>query len=182
MTTTLFVVIIILTWNIAVLYLPFKKRQKVKLSVISWAILIGFCLFNIGNEVNSEQEICNKIAWMQTFNPNSAKAMMAAYNVSEEELNSKAERPTPIEGIVFTLIAVALYTPLFLYAVVIDNDNDNDKKTAKGLQLIFALNVVASALLLSLYFGLQLALFPWIKKSERLKTLPISKKKIHLVA
>lgn len=158
-TMHLIVVIIILTWNLAILYLPFDKKQRAKLSLISAAILMVFCLFNMNNGSNSEQHICRQIAWNKIHHPETAKAMMAAFNVSEEVV--EAERPTPIEGIVSTILALALLTPLLIYVVVYD-----DKTNEKDLKLIFALNIVASVLLLSLYYGLKLTLIPWYKNSE----------------
>lgn len=173
-TTELFVVIIILVWNLAVLYLPFEKKQRARLSFISIAVLIVFCLLNNGKSNAPKPSICQQIAWNKAHHPETAKAMMAAFNISEDELTNNIKKPTPIEGMVFIVLTLALLTPLLINVVVMEKEDDN--VTKKGFQLIFALNVVASALLLSLYYGLELTIIPWIKKSEMRKLFPITSK------
>jgi len=160
-TLALAAVIVILVWNLAVLYLPFEKKMKARLSLVSFAILIGFGPF-MCNEQDPKQDLYRKIAWHQIHNPQTAKAMMAAFNVSENELNTEAHKPTPIEARVFAILAMALITPFLINVVIMDSDDD--KETDRELKWLLVLNIVASALLLSLYFGLKLALVPWTKK------------------
>lgn len=161
-TTTLIVVIVILTWNLAILYLPFTQRMKAKLSLGSVALLLMFCVCNANKGDEPRQNVYRQIAWQKAHNPQAAQAMMTAFNVSEEEFNTKANKPTPIEAMVYSLLALALLTPLLVNVVIMDSDDE--QKTEKGLQWIFALNVVAAACLLSLFYGLKLTLVPWYKK------------------
>ena len=180
-TLELTAVIVILVWNLAVLYLPFAKRMKAKLSLGSFAILIGFCVFMSSHEQDSKQHIYRQIAWNQTHHPETAKAMMAAFNVSEEELNTEAHKPTPIEAGVFAILALAILTPLLINVAIYDSDND--KESDKELKWLLALNIVASALLLSLYYGLKLSIVPWIsKKSMEGKTSSALNSKVRLVS
>lgn len=178
-TLALATVIVILVWNLAFLYLPFAKRMKAKLSLVSFAILVGFCVFNMNTDNDSKQGIYRQIAWNQSRNPETAKAMMAAFNVSENEL--RANEPTPIEAGVFAVLAVAILTPLLVNVAICDSDDD--KRTDKELQWLLALNIVASALLLSLYYGLKLSVVPWIsKKLMEGKTSSALNSKVRLVS
>jgi small-conductance mechanosensitive channel len=179
-TSQLIVVIIILIWNLAVSYLPFAKKVRARLSFISIAVLVVFCLLNMGTPQDSKQHIYRQIAWNQTHHPQTAKAMMAAFNVSEEELATKAEKPTPIEGMVFIFLALALLTPLWINVAIIDSDDD--ATIEKEHQLIFVLNAVAGGLFLSLYFGLELPLIPWFKKSQEGETLRDTQKETHIAS
>lgn len=180
-TLALATVIVILVWNLAVLYLPFEKRMKARLSLVSFAILIGFCVFMGSHEQDSKQDIYRQIVWNQTHHPEVAKAMMAAFNVSENELNTEEQKPTPIEASVFAILALALITPPLINVAIADDDSN--EKTDKELQMLLALNIVASALLLSLYFGLKLSVVPWIsKKSMEGKTSSALNSKVRLVS
>ena len=94
------------------------------------------------------------------------KSMMATFNVTEETLNIQQTAHTPIEnGVAVVLVLALVFTPILLH-VVVDND---DKQVKKVHLLAFTLNVVASAFLLSLYFGLKLTIIHWIKKNREKK-------------
>ena len=180
-TMTLIVVIVVLVWNLGVLYLPFDKRMKARLSLGSFALLLMFCVCNANKGDEPKQHVYRQIVWQKARNPQAAQAMMAAFNVSEEELNTEAQKPTPIEAMVYSLLALALITPLLINVVVMEKEDD--KATEKELQLIFALNVVAAACLFSLYYGLKLAIVPWIKKkSMEGKTSSALNSKVRLVS
>lgn len=168
-TFTLTVVIIVLTCNLAILYLPFDKKKKAKLGLITGAFGV-ICALSY-NAWNHEAPVYAKE--IAARNETAQKAMMATFNVAEEKLDINTSKPTPIEQGVSIVLAFALvFTPLLLHVV---KDN-NDKETEMVHKVTFTLNAVASALLLSLYFGLKLTIVPWIKTSVRNKLSPMSVK------
>jgi 4-amino-4-deoxy-L-arabinose transferase-like glycosyltransferase len=168
-TFTLLVVIIVLTCNLAILYLPFDNKKKVQLSLIVAAGLLICCVsYNVGkNEV--PVHIKEKIA--QTENIEAQKSMMATFNVTEGQLNTTTETPTYIEfGVTVMLVLALVFTPLLIVAV---RDENND--TIKEVHLVaLTLNALACGLLLSLYYGLKIPTIPYVKmkKSEEGETLP----------
>ena len=168
-TFALIVVIIALTGNLAILYLPFDKMKKAKLSAVVWVGLTVCAVFFNAQEDNIPVILKDKIA--QTKNPESRKAMMATFNITEEKLNTQTEMPTPIElGVTLLLISALVFTPILL-SVVRDG---NDTTAKKVHQAAFSINVVACAFLLSLHYGLELTIVPWYKKiSAKHKNTPI---------
>ena len=108
-------------------------------------------------------------------------AMMAAFNVTEEQLYAEprpTEPLTPIETGVSVVVVLALvFTPILLNAA----RENNDDSTAKTVHReVFTLNIVASILMLSLYFGLKLTIMPFYNKmfGKARKDLPITQKKL----
>ena len=191
-TIVLLVVIIVLTCNLAILYLPFEKRKKEMLSLITVGILFICCLGYNARNNKVPVQLCNKI--ISIDNPYAQKSMMATFNISEVEMQNLSEKtrsasldellqstthklPALISfGVTVVLIFALVFTPLLIFAV---RKND-DKDVKKIHQIAFCLNVVAAACLLSLYYGLKLALVPWIKKSDEEKSLPTSTTNVHL--
>ena len=163
-TTVLIVVIIVLTSNLAILYLPFDKKRKAQLSLVIIGALVIFCLSHNAWNNETPVQIREKIVMIQDAQVK--KSMMATFNVTEETLNIQQTAHTPIEnGVAVVLVLALVFTPILLH-VVVDND---DKQVKKVHLLAFTLNVVASAFLLSLYFGLKLTIIPWIKKNREKK-------------
>lgn len=176
-TLTLIVVIVFLTANLAILYLPFDKTKRAMLSAISVGLLTvcGLAHGAWNNEI--PVHICEKIK--HAPNVEAQRSMMATFNVSEEMLNNHtaapAEMPTPIEfGMAFVvtviLIAALVFTPLLLLVA----RNDDDATAKKVHRIAFSLNILASGFLLSLYYGLELPILPWIKKTSETKRVTSS--------
>lgn len=170
-TTTLIVVIIVLLGNLGILYLPFDKKKKAVLSLISTAVLV-ICALSCNAQKN-EIPVMMREKIAKAENQQGQKAMMATFNLSEEKLNTKEDNPTPIEiGVSVVLVFALVFTPLLIYVV-----KDQDEKTTKKVhQKALILNALAVLLVLSLYYGLKLTIVPWIKKSQRDKTLRDIKK------
>ena len=175
-TLTLIVVIVFLTANLAILYLPFDKTKKAMLSAVSIGLLTVCCLAHSAWNNEIPVHICEKIK--NAPNVEAQRSMMATFNVSEEMLNNHttapAEMPTPIEfGVAFVvtviLIAALVFTPLLL---LVARDDDNTAK--KVHRIAFSLNILASGFLLSLYYGLELPILPWIKKTSETKRVTSS--------
>ena len=161
-TYALIVVIIILTCNLAILYLPFNKQKKAVLSSVTVGFLVVACLAQ--NAWNNEVPVLVREKIVNADNPAAQRAMMTTFNISEEKLNTETTTPTPIElGVAVMLVLALVFTPLLTYVV-----RDCDNLTAKKVQQIaFSLSAVACALVLSLYYGLELMLVPWYKKRRK---------------
>ena len=159
-TITLIVVIIVLTCNMAILYLPFDKKKKAILSLgVVGIMVVGGLAHNAQTEsvpVILEERIAN------IPDPVAQQAVMARFNVSVRELNKTTAIQTPIElSVAFVLIFALVFTP-----ILINVAKNNDDVTAMKVHLLaFSLSAVACALLLSLQFGLELTLLPWYKKT-----------------
>ncbi|MEE6207330.1 MAG: hypothetical protein VZR95_04675 [Alphaproteobacteria bacterium] len=168
-TWTLVVVIIVLTCNLGILYLPFDKKKKQVFSLIAAAFLLVCCFSH--NALNNEVPVPIREKIQTTDNLEAKKAMMAAFSVTEEQLNATTEMPTYIElGVTVMLVLALVFTPLLLHVV-----REHDDETVKEVQLVaFTLNALACGLLLSLYYGLKIPtiLYVKMKKSEEGKTLP----------
>jgi len=166
---TLIVVIIFLTANLAILYLPFDKSKKAVLSLISLGVLFVFSLSHNALNYKVPVQMSEKIRLAD--NNVAQKSMMATFKVSEEQLNTTKKMPTPIElGVTISIILALVFTPLLLNAV-----RDEDDRSAKKVhKIVFSLNAVACGLLLSRYYGLELTIVPWFKKTaEKPKTSPV---------
>ena len=170
-TLTLIVVIIVLLGNLGILYLPFDKKKKAVLSLIS-VVVLAICVLSC-NAHKKEVPVLMREKIAKAENPQGQKAMMATFNLSEEQLNTKEDNPTPIEfGVTVVLVFALVFTPILINAV-----RDQDEKTTKKVhQKALILNALAVLLVLSLYYGLKLTIVPWIKKSQRDKTLRDIKK------
>lgn len=165
---TLIVVIIFLTANLAILYLPFDKSKKAVLSLISLGVLFVFSLSHNALNYKVPVQMSEKIVLAD--NNVAQKSMMATFKVSEEQLNTTKKMPTPIElGVTISVILALVFTPLLLNAV-----KEDDRSAKKVHKIVFSLNAVACGLLLSLYYGLELTIVPWFKKTaEKPKTSPV---------
>lgn len=165
---TLIVVIIFLTANLAILYLPFDKSKKAVLSLISLGVLFVFSLSHNALNYKVPVQMSEKIVLAD--NNVAQRSMMATFKVSEEQLNTTKKMPTPIElGVTISVILALVFTPLLLNAV-----KEDDMCAKKVHKIVFSLNAVACGLLLSLYYGLELTIVPWFKKTaEKPKTSPV---------
>ena len=79
-------------------------------------------------------------------------------------------------GVAVVVVLALMFTPILLNAV-----KDNDDATVKTVHReVFTLNIVASILMLSLYFGLKLTIMPFYNKmfGKARKDLPITQKKL----
>ncbi|MBR1756902.1 MAG: hypothetical protein IJ738_05010 [Alphaproteobacteria bacterium] len=161
-TFTLTVVIIGLTCNVALLYLLSDIKKMAVWSLVGWGILAA-CLLSH----NSEQyalPVLHTEKILNCPNPEGRMAMMAAFNITEEQLYAEpksTEPMTPIETGVAMVVVLALgLTPILLNVV-----KDNDDATVKTVHReVFTMNIVASVLMLSLYFGLKLTILPFYNK------------------
>jgi hypothetical protein len=177
-TFTLTVVIIALTCNVALLYLLSDIKKMAMWSLVGWAGLAACLLFH--NSEHYALPVIQTERIMNCKNPEGRMAMMAAFNVTEEQLYAEprpTEPLTPIETGVSVVVVLALVvTPILLNVV-----KDNDDSTAKTVHCeVFTLNIVASILMLSLYFGLKLTIMPFYNKmfGKARKDLPITQKKL----
>ena len=161
----LIVVIVFLTANLAILYLPFDKTKRAILSAISFGILTVFCGTYNACHNGIPAHIYEKIKYAP--NVEAKRSMMASFNISEEKLNNyikmhEAKKPTPIElGVTLMLSVTLVLTPVLLNAV----RDDKDDEAKKVYRILFSLNILASGFLLSLYYGLELPILPWAKKA-----------------
>lgn len=169
------VVIIFLIWNFAVLYLPFDKRKKAKLSAISVAVLALFALYT--NARNYQIPACITAAMVDK--PAEAKlSMMASFGI-EERPSSEGKDLTPIElGVAIFVTFAVIFVPTFIGVVRNKKDDEEEEEQQHDVQVAHKIALilcsVALALLLSLYFGLKLTLLPFIK-SRGQKTAEICK-------
>ena len=166
MATYLYVVIGALVAQLAVLYLPFSNKKKAIYSFLVFAtLMLGLGLVGENDGGTKNHLPCN-YREIIARNPHAKQAFMATYNMTEAEIEAKQpfEEGTPIERSVNLLAVLALYlTPLLIWAAICDDANDDEMK--KVHQWTFALCAVGTALLLSLYYGLQLTIVPLYKKA-----------------
>lgn len=158
-TLTLIVVIVLLTCNAAILYLPFDKHKR---SILSWVVagvLAVCCLAQ--NAWNNEIPVLMREKVIKLENVSVQKSMMATFNVSEEKLNPQTEMPTPIElGGTILLVFALVFTPLLVHVAKFQDDNEAKEVHQWALTLCIA----ACVYLLSLYYGLKLAVMPFYNK------------------
>lgn len=160
-TSVLILVIIALLGNLFVLFMGFDKKDTAKFcGVIS--LIFAFCALGYNAQTGAVPEhIREKIKKAPTSEVK--QCLMARFGITETVWSQQIEdeAQTPIELGVGALISFALVFSVIIPMIVRDSDN----KTAKQANaLVFALNAVAMAFLLSLAYGLQLSLLPWIKK------------------
>ena len=178
-TFTLTVVIIGLTCNVALLYLLSDIKKMAMWSLVGWAGLVACVFFH--NSEHYALPVLQTERIMNCQNPEGRMAMMAAFNVTEEQLYAEprpTEPLTPIETGVSVVVVLALVlTPILLNVVKEDNDDSTVKTVHRE---VYILNIVASILMLSLYFGLKLTIMPFYNKmfGKARKDLPITQKKL----
>lgn len=177
-TFTLTVVIIGLTCNVALLYLLSDIKKMAMWSLVGWAGLVACVFFH--NSEHYALPVLQTERIMNCQNSEGRMAMMAAFNVTEEQLYAEprqTEPLTPIEtGVAVVVVLALVFTPILLNVV-----KDNDDSTAKTVHReVFTLNIVASILMLSLYFGLKLTIMPFYNKmfGKARKDQPITQKKL----
>ena len=157
------VVIGILVAYMAILYLPFDKKKKVVyiFVVLMTATIIGMVGYDKEEGKNHLPYNCEEIIQR---NPYAKETLMAAYNLSEVDFEAAIpfKDVSPIEKMVGSMVAVALVcTPMLMFAV----KDDTEKEIEKVQKSVFALCAVATALLLSLFYGLKLMIVPVYKKA-----------------
>lgn len=168
-TQVLIVVVVLVTCNLAILYLPFDKKMKALLGLIVAGVLVVCCLSHNAQNNDVPVYLSEKIAHMD--NKSAQRSMMATFNISEEKLSTQNNMPTPIElGVTIVLVLALVSTPMLLSVAKDENEN-----TAKKVHdVAFFLNMLAGLSMLSLYYGLKLPILPWNKKAlEKGKTLPM---------
>ena len=151
-TTTLIIIISALVGNLIILYLPIDKLKKALLcGMIGVALLIVAIVFNAQNY--SVPAIYNekaRIALSERLQANAAP-----------KIEVEPQLKTPLELAGGCLIALGLTLGIFLVVAV---RNSNNKEADQAHQIAKALTIIATAYVLSLYYGLELAVVAWVKK------------------
>lgn len=164
------VVIVVLVAYMAIIYFPFDKNKKLRYGVAMFIVTcIGTLVLDLSGFKVLENEDINKGRLPFNYreiiqrNPHAEQTLMAAYNVTDLEEVKPIMSGTNIEiSVGAVMMSAFIFTPLLLLAAIEDCD---EKKTERLHKLTFALCAVATALLLSLCYGLKLTIVPIYKKA-----------------
>lgn len=175
MATYLYVVIGALIAQLAILYLPFSKKQRgIYSAVLAVIWFFGACALG-GEDCNKQNPHHLPVDFRYRIerNPEFKQSLMAMYNLTEAEIDAKQpfeEGPTLEKTVQILAVLPLLFAPLLLCVAINEYNEKETEKVNKGL---FALCAVGTALLLSLYFGLKLTILPLYKKAfEKAKPSP----------
>ena len=165
-TPDLYVVIFALVAQLAILYLPFSKKQRgIYSAVLAVIWFLGACA--LGGEDREKQNphgLPVDFRYRIEINPQAKQSLMAMYNLTEAEIDAKQpfeEGPTLEKTVQVLAVLPLLFAPLLLCVAIKEY---NEKETEKVNKTLFALCAVGTALMLSLYFGLKLTIVPIRKK------------------
>ena len=164
-----YVVIGVLVAHMAVLYLPFDKKKKMKYcTVILMVTCVGVLMLGalFGSGEKEKPHLPYNYREIIAKNPCAKQTLMAAYGMTEIELEAKQPFEEVTLGDLVQGFAVFAFSfcPLILLC---GQEDDNEMKIVKTQKWVFAFCAVACAMLLSLLYGLKLTIVPIYKKAFR---------------